>query len=58
MADPNLRKVTILGHLHPRDYKGNVVKTSKYTFLTFLPKNLYVQFSKAANVYFFVIMCM
>jgi magnesium-transporting ATPase (P-type) len=26
--------------------------------LTFLPKNLYEQFSKAANVYFFIIMCM
>ena len=58
MRDPNLRKVKILGDEHPMDYKSNVVKTSKYTVLTFIPKNLYEQFSKAANVYFFVIMCM
>jgi phospholipid-transporting ATPase len=51
----NLRKITILGDLHPRDYRLNGITTSKYTLLTFLPKNLYEQFSKAANVYFLII---
>lgn len=40
---------------HARNYKDNKVKTSKYTFLTFLPKNLLEQFSKLANVYFLLI---
>lgn len=29
-----------------------MVSTGKYSFLTFLPKNLYFQFSKLANAYF------
>lgn len=40
---------------NPREYKHNVIKTSKYTALTFLPKNLIEQFSKMANVYFLII---
>lgn len=42
-------------HQHPRDYRHNNIKTSKYTWLTFLPKNLIEQFSKMANVYFLII---
>ncbi|KAH9913379.1 phospholipid-translocating P-type ATPase [Amylocystis lapponica] len=33
-------------------YVRNKVKTSKYTILTFLPKNLYEQFRRVANLYF------
>ncbi|OSX62305.1 hypothetical protein POSPLADRAFT_1181423 [Postia placenta MAD-698-R-SB12] len=33
-------------------YKRNKVRTSKYTIITFLPKNLYEQFRRAANIYF------
>ena len=47
--------MNILGDLHPRDYRLNDITTSKYTALTFLPKNLIEQFSKAANVYFLII---
>ena len=36
----------------------NVVRTSKYTWLTFLPVNLFQQLSKAANVYFLLITVM
>lgn len=32
----------------------NKISTSKYTFLSFLPKNLMEQFSKLANLYFLV----
>ena len=33
---------------------ANVVRTSKYSVLTFLPLNLLNQFKKMANVYFLV----
>ena len=38
-----------------RRYKNNAIRTSKYTWLTFVPKNLLSQFSKSANVYFLLI---
>ncbi len=51
--------------LHPKALKearehvmNNVVRTSKYTFFTFLPVNLFQQLSKAANVYFLIITVM
>jgi phospholipid-translocating ATPase len=38
---------------HPkRHYASNRTRTSKYTLLTFVPKNLFYQFSRLANVYF------
>jgi phospholipid-translocating P-type ATPase (flippase) len=33
-------------------YPDNVIKTSKYTILTFIPRNLYEQFRKVSNFYF------
>ncbi|KZT71083.1 phospholipid-translocating P-type ATPase [Daedalea quercina L-15889] len=33
-------------------YKRNKVRTSKYTIITFIPKNLYEQFRRVANIYF------
>ena len=33
---------------------NNHIKTNKYTCLNFIPKNLFLQFSKLANVYFLV----
>ena len=41
---------------HDRRMTPNSIRTSKYTALTFLPKNLFEQFSKMANVYFLFIM--
>lgn len=42
-----------------RDIKSNVVRTSRYTWFTFLPFNLFEQFTKKlSNVYFLVIMFM
>ena len=35
--------------------KGNAIKTTKYTILTFLPKNLFEQFHRFANIYFLFI---
>ncbi|KAG9076614.1 hypothetical protein FS749_011578, partial [Ceratobasidium sp. UAMH 11750] len=33
-------------------YERNKVRTSKYTIVTFIPKNLYEQFRRVANLYF------
>ncbi|KAM4574191.1 phospholipid-transporting ATPase VA isoform 2-T2 [Fundulus diaphanus] len=35
-----------------RSYASNKIKTTKYTLLSFLPKNLFEQFHRFANVYF------
>jgi phospholipid-transporting ATPase len=37
------------------EFGPNVVKTSKYTWWNFLVKNLFIQYSKVANVYFTVL---
>lgn len=39
-------------------YSNNKIITSKYNFLTFLPLNLMVQFSKFANLYFLILTIM
>ena len=33
----------------------NIIRTSKYTTLSFVPLNLFMQFNKAPNVYFLII---
>ncbi|KAM4675003.1 phospholipid-transporting ATPase VB [Discoglossus pictus] len=35
-----------------RFYVGNKIRTTKYTLLTFVPKNLFEQFYRSANLYF------
>ena len=35
-----------------KPFCDNTISTSKYTVLSFLPKNLFYQFSKMSNVYF------
>ncbi|KPM04294.1 phospholipid-transporting ATPase VB-like protein [Sarcoptes scabiei] len=41
---------------HPNgQYRNNKIHTSKYTWLTFLPKNLFEQFYRFANLYFLLI---
>ncbi|NXA32155.1 AT10B ATPase, partial [Eudromia elegans] len=35
-----------------RFYSGNRIQTTKYTWLTFLPQNLFEQFHRLANLYF------
>ncbi len=36
-------------------YTNNTISTTQYTVITFLPKNLFQQFQKAANFYFLVL---
>eukprot|EP00039_Didymoeca_costata_P018864 m.335291 g.335291 ORF g.335291 m.335291 type:complete len:1116 (-) comp17563_c0_seq1:541-3888(-) len=38
------------------NWPANVVVTTKYTFLTFIPKNLFEQFQRAANLWFLAMM--
>jgi phospholipid-translocating ATPase len=41
---------------HPNHvFPGNHVRTTKYTMLSFLPKNLFEQFHRVANLYFLFI---
>eukprot|EP00930_Biecheleria_cincta_P077727 TRINITY_DN6502_c0_g1_i2.p1 TRINITY_DN6502_c0_g1~~TRINITY_DN6502_c0_g1_i2.p1 ORF type:complete len:1452 (+),score=232.40 TRINITY_DN6502_c0_g1_i2:80-4435(+) len=49
------RKVKFVGKQTSQKYPTNAVKTSKYTLLTFLPKNLWEQFHKFGNCYFLLI---
>lgn len=37
------------------DFGSNTVKTAKYTWYNFVPKNLIAQFRKIANFYFLII---
>ncbi|KAG8377138.1 hypothetical protein BUALT_Bualt09G0137200 [Buddleja alternifolia] len=37
------------------EFSGNEIRTSKYTLLTFLPKNLFIQFHRVAYLYFLAI---
>ncbi|CAI0386597.1 unnamed protein product [Linum tenue] len=39
----------------PVRFKGNSISTTKYNFLTFLPKGLFEQFRRVANCYFLFI---
>ncbi|KAM5171285.1 phospholipid-transporting ATPase VB [Mantella aurantiaca] len=36
-------------------YQTNKIKTTKYTFLSFIPKNLFEQFHRFANMYFVMV---
>lgn len=38
-----------------RHYCGNQIKTSKYTVLSFIPKNIFEQLHRFANLYFVAI---
>ncbi|KAF5471430.1 hypothetical protein F2P56_008222 [Juglans regia] len=37
------------------EFSGNEIRTSKYTIITFLPKNLFIQFHRLAYLYFLAI---
>ncbi|KAL9235477.1 hypothetical protein vseg_010234 [Gypsophila vaccaria] len=42
----------------PLRYRTNNISTTKYNILTFLPKGLFEQFRRAANVYFLLATCL
>jgi len=37
-------------------YSSNLIRTTKYTLITFLPKNLFEQFRRMSNFYFLLVM--
>ncbi|KAJ1942130.1 phospholipid transporting ATPase, partial [Linderina macrospora] len=39
-------------HGRPAQYPANQIRTAKYTVLSFVPKNLFEQFRRVANMYF------
>uniref|UniRef100_A0A5B6Z7T4 Phospholipid-transporting ATPase n=1 Tax=Davidia involucrata TaxID=16924 RepID=A0A5B6Z7T4_DAVIN len=39
------------------NYRGNYVSTTKYTGINFIPKSLFEQFRRVANIYFLVVAC-
>lgn len=53
--DGEQRTVKFVSEKTSQTYATNAVKTSKYTPLTFLPKNLWEQFHKFGNCYFLLI---
>ena len=42
-------------HNEDRKFTNNTIRTTKYTCLTFLPLNLFHQFTKMANCYFLIL---
>ena len=38
-----------------KKYGNNEIKTTKYNFLTLIPKNLFYQFTRASNIYFLIV---
>ncbi|XP_059294143.1 probable phospholipid-transporting ATPase 8 isoform X2 [Lycium ferocissimum] len=38
-------------------YRGNYVSTTKYTAINYIPKSLFEQFRRVANIYFLVVAC-
>ncbi|KAL4317184.1 hypothetical protein HN51_071163 [Arachis hypogaea] len=40
-----------------QNYRGNYVSTTKYTAFNFIPKSLFEQFRRVANIYFLVVAC-
>ena len=46
---------SIITNIPDNQVCDNSIKTSKYSPITFVPKNLMVQFSKVANVYFLIV---
>uniref|UniRef100_UPI00398F0378 phospholipid-transporting ATPase VB n=1 Tax=Pristiophorus japonicus TaxID=55135 RepID=UPI00398F0378 len=49
---PNNRMFANASERLMKDYLSNKIRTTKYTFINFLPKNLFEQFYRFANIYF------
>eukprot|EP00041_Stephanoeca_diplocostata_P001543 m.20357 g.20357 ORF g.20357 m.20357 type:complete len:360 (-) comp12127_c0_seq1:3673-4752(-) len=45
-------------HSQPHHAQSNKIRTAKYTWYNFLPKNLWIQFHRVANVYFLFMACL
>ena len=55
-VDPNIPHDS---KAHPNHgYSFNLVKTTRYSIITFLPKNLFEQFHRFANIYFIFVVAL
>lgn len=45
----------LLSDTHSKHNRNNAIKTTKYSLLSFFPKNLFEQFHRFANIYFLAI---
>ncbi|CAF1036322.1 unnamed protein product [Rotaria sordida] len=56
-SSPDVESSVWIALKHRRKYtpKTNHIKTTRYNILTFLPKNLFEQFHRVANVYFAIL---
>ncbi|KAI9777848.1 MAG: hypothetical protein M1839_008525 [Geoglossum umbratile] len=50
-----MRKSALVDERTGKEYIGNTIRSSRYTIWTFLPRQLFAQFSRLANFYFLVI---
>ncbi|KAI9763285.1 MAG: hypothetical protein M1840_000767 [Geoglossum simile] len=50
-----MRKSASIDERTDKEYIGNTIRSSRYTLWSFLPRQLFAQFSKLANFYFLVI---
>lgn len=53
-SQAKFRQLTFGQELKKSPFINNEIKTSKYTILTWAPKSLFMQFLRAANIYFLV----
>ena len=49
------RTISIQDLDHDSEYCSNLVRTAKYSFISFIPVNLFNQFQRVANIYFLFI---
>ncbi len=42
-------------NLYHKKFKNNSISTTKYKIITFIPKSIFFQFTRAANIYFLFI---
>ncbi|KAK9864093.1 hypothetical protein WJX84_000818 [Apatococcus fuscideae] len=51
-AEQAARVIQINDGIHHKEFKGNYVSTTKYNIITYLPKALFEQYRRVANIYF------
>jgi diacylglycerol kinase len=52
MANDDHHEVHLLSPHLNKNHKSNYVETTKYSFLSFIPKSIFFQFLRLANFYF------
>ena len=54
-SETGRQREVVVGQESAQRYQDNLVHTTKYTLITFLPKNIFEQFHRLANIYFLFI---